>query len=275
MLGGGDGSMSADPFEQIKQVQKQGWAHFVPFEAIYTPAAAKLVGHAGVEAGQRVLDAACGTGVVAVTAARLGAKVSALDLTPELLERARENAQVAGVKVDWYEGDVEKLPFKDAEFDVVLSQFGHMFAPRPEVAVGEMLRVLKRGGTIAFSAWPPELMVGRSFAITGRYMPKPAVKIPPPPLWGDPHVVRERLGTQVKDIVFDRGRMLVPALSPQHYRENVERLAGPVRKLVESLSQSDPAKLAELRREMDELTAEYLADNQVRQDYLMTRAVKS
>jgi SAM-dependent methyltransferase len=266
--------MNLDAIEQFKQVQKQGWVHFVPFEAITTPAAAKLVRHAGVQAGQHVLDVACGTGVVAITAARVGAQVAALDLTPELLERARENEQLAEVKVEWHEGDVEKLPFKDGEFDVVLSQFGHMFAPRPQLAVSEMLRVLKPKGMIAFSTWPPELMVGQSFAITSRYMPKPPVEMPPPPLWGDANVVRERLGTQVRDIVFDRGRMLVPTLSPQHFRANVERSAGPVRKLVETLSQSDPDKLASMRRELDALASEYLEDNQVRQDYLMVRGVK-
>ena len=266
--------MTVDRFEQFKQVQKQGWALFIPFEGITAPSA-KLVRHAGVHAGQRVLDVGCGTGVVAITAARCGATVTALDLTPELLERARESAEIAGVKVDWYEGDVEKLPFRDGEFDVVLSQFGHMFAPRPELAVAEMLRVLKPGGTIAFSTWPPELMVGRSFALTARYMPKPLVEVPPPALWGDPRVVRERLGTQVKDIVFDRGQMLVPALSPQHFRADLERLIGPVRKLVEALGQSDPERLAVLRKEMEGLAAEYLVDNQIQQDYLMTRAVKS
>ena len=118
-----------DPFESFKAAQKQGWAHFTPFEAITTPCAAQLVKRAGVRPGQRVLDVACGTGVVSVTAARLGARVTGLDLTPELLERARENARIAGVEIDWHEGDVEKLPFGDAAFDVVLSEFGHIFAP--------------------------------------------------------------------------------------------------------------------------------------------------
>jgi SAM-dependent methyltransferase len=63
---------------------------------------------------------------------------------------------------------VEALPFPDARFDFVLSQFGHMFAPRPDVAVKEMLRVLKPGGTLAFSTWPPELFTGRMFALNGR-----------------------------------------------------------------------------------------------------------
>jgi hypothetical protein len=94
-------------------------------------------------------------------------------------------------------------------------------------------------------------------------------------MWGDPDVVRERLGTQVTDLVFERDRMLVPALSLQHFRANVERSVGPVRKLVEMLSQSDQGKLAALRKEMDALAAEYLVDNQVRQEYLMTRGRKS
>ena len=124
-----------DPFTQFKEVQKQGWAHFAPLEAWTTPAAARLVRHARVQAGQRVLDAACGTGVVAITARRLGAIVTGLDLTPELLERARENSRLAEVDIEWHEGDVEALPFPDATFDAVLSQFGHMFAPRDRKSV--------------------------------------------------------------------------------------------------------------------------------------------
>src|SRR5262245_6572907 len=186
-------------------------------EMLTMGAATFLVKHARVQAGQRVLDVACGTGVVAVTAARLGAQVTGLDLTPELLERARENSKIAGVDIDWYEGDVENLPFEDGLFDVVVSQFGHMFAPRPAVALKEMLRVLKHGGTIAFSTWPPELFMGRMFALTGRYAPSPPAGVSPPPLWGDPNVVRDRLGEMVKDVVFGRASVGTPALSPQHY----------------------------------------------------------
>src|SRR6266436_4004902 len=204
--------MSADAIAKFKETQKQGWAHFAPLESVTTPTAARLVKFADVQSGQRVLDVACGTGVVAITAARIGANVTGLDLTPELLERARENSGVAEVDVDWHEGDVEALPFPDGAFDVVLSQFGHMFAPRPEAAIAEMLRVLKPGGTIAFSTWPPELFIGRTFALVGRYMPPPPPGIAPPTLWGDPTVIRERLGAAVRDIVFDRATMLVPAL---------------------------------------------------------------
>ena len=263
-----------DPLTTFKSQQKKIWSDFAPLAQHTTPPAARLVKHAGIRAGQRVLDVACGTGVVSVTAARLGAHVTGLDLTPQLLEQARENARIAAVEIDWREGDVEQLPFADSNFDVVTSQFGHIFAPRPELAIAEMLRVLKSGGTIAFSTWPPELFVGRMFALVGRYAPPPPPGVSPPGQWGDPNVVRQRLGAAVRDIVFDRGRMLIPALSPRHHRENTERTAPPVMRLVESLTQADPAKLAEFRREMEALAAEYFENNTVRQDYLLTRAVK-
>jgi SAM-dependent methyltransferase len=100
-----------------------------------------------------------------------------------------------------------QLPFEDGAFDVVLSQFGHMFAPRPELAVSEMLRVLKVGGTIAFSTWPPDLLMGRIFSLRARYMPPPPPGVAPPVQWGDQGVIRERLGNGVRDLVFDKGTM--------------------------------------------------------------------
>jgi SAM-dependent methyltransferase len=263
-----------DQFESFKAAQKQNWVHFAPYEAHTTPCAATLVKRAGVRAGQSVLDVACGTGVVSVTAARLGARVTSLDLTPELLERARENAAIAGVEINWKEGDVEKLPFADVSFDVVLSQFGHIFAPRPEIAIGEMLRVLKPGGTIAFSTWPPDLFVGRMFVMSAKYMPPPPQAVPPPPMWGDPNIVRQRLGSAVKDIHFDRERMTIPALSPSHHRAGAEKSAGAVVRMVAMLQESDPVKLEQFRREYDALAEEYFEDNLMRQDYLITRATK-
>jgi SAM-dependent methyltransferase len=266
--------MAVDVISNFKAAQRAGWAHFAPLQVHTTEPAAQLVRFAGIRSGDRVLDVACGTGVVAVTAARRGATVTGLDLTPELLEVARENARLADVAIEWREGDVEGLPFAADTFDVVVSQYGHMFAPRPEVAVGEMLRVLKPGGTIAFSTWPPELLVGRLFALTASYMPPLPPGVTPPPLWGDPNIVRERLGTRVRDLRFDRPTMVVPALSARHQRESFERNAGPVMKLVEMLSASDPAKLEEYRRACEALVAEYLDGNLLRQGYLMTKATK-
>jgi SAM-dependent methyltransferase len=266
----------ADPFAKFKAAQSKAWASFAPVEVTTTPPAAKLVKFAGVIAEQQVLDVACGTGVVAVTAAQRGAKVSGLDLAPVLLERARKNAGIAGVNIEFVEGDAEALPFPDAAFDVVLSQFGHIFAPRPAVAVKEMLRVLKHGGTIAFSTWPPEHFTGRMFAFVARHAPPPppgAEPPAPPPLWGDPNVIRERLGAAVIDLKFARDTLVAPALSLQHFRTAQEATIGPLTNLVASL-ESEPDKLAELRAEFDAMAADIYEDNTIRMPFLMTRAMK-
>ncbi|MCP3727452.1 class I SAM-dependent methyltransferase [Paraburkholderia sp. CNPSo 3272] len=232
--------MSDDPFAQLKAVQREAWAVFAPLEVVTTMPAAELVRYARVSPQHSVLDVGCGTGVVAVTAARLGARASGVDLAPALIERAHKNAALADVEVDFREGDVEALPYAAASFDIVLSQYGHMFAPRPEVAIAEMLRVLKPGGTIAFSTWPPEHFVGQMFALVGKYQPPPPGAAPPPQ-WGDPNIVRQRLGDAVSDITFDRSVLRFPALSPQHYRKVMEETLGPVVKMVQifkAMSQS-------------------------------------
>lgn len=264
-----------DPYADFKASQRASWAHFGPLAAFTTPCAARLVRFAGVRSGQRVLDVACGTGVVSVTAARLGARVTGADLTPELLVQAKESAAIAGLDIEWQEADVERLPFEDVQFDVVLSQFGHIFAPRPIIAIHEMLRVLKPGGTIAFSTWPPEHYVGRSMALSARYLPPPPEGVAPPPQWGEPTIVRERLGSMVRDLTFDRDALLAPALSPQHARWVMERTAGPMMRVVQTLSQGDPARLEGYRREFDSLVAEYIEQNTIRQSYLLSRAIKT
>ena len=263
-----------DAIAQMKAAARHGWASFTPFEMLTGSVAPDLVRFAGVTAGQRVLDVGCGTGVVALCAARNGATVTGADLTPALLEGARYNAALAAVAVDFQEADVEALPFADASYDVVLSQFGHMFGPRPAVAIAEMLRVLKPGGVIAFSTWPPELYVGRMFALVSRYLPAMPDGVRSPIEWGDPHIVRERLGTAIGDLRFDRGCLRFPALSPAHARGFMERNAAPVMKVVETLA-GDVARLAQFRDEFDALAAQYFHDNFVRQDFLMSRAVKN
>jgi SAM-dependent methyltransferase len=264
--------MSDDPFVQLKAIQREGWSLFAPLEAITTAPAAELVKHARIRAGQTVLDVGCGTGVAALTAARAGAKACGLDLSPVLLEHARKHAALAGVEIDFREGDAEALPYERSAFDVVISQFGHMFAPRPDVTIAEMLRVLKPGGTIAFSTWPPEHFVGQMFALVGKFVPPPPGAAPPPQ-WGDPNIVRQRLGDAVTDIVFERAVMTFPALSPQHYRHGIEQTLGPVVKLVDTLKDK-PTELAAFRAELDGFIGRYFENNMLRQHYLMTRATK-
>ena len=111
--------MTQDPFSELKKMQREMWASFSPMAMFTTPVAGHLVKFAGVAANETVLDVGTGTGVVAITAARAGARVTALDLTPELLEQARENGRIALLEdIVWIEGDAEQLPYPDALVDV-------------------------------------------------------------------------------------------------------------------------------------------------------------
>jgi SAM-dependent methyltransferase len=152
---------------------------------------ADLVERVGVAEDDSVLDVACGTGNASIPAALAGAKVTGLDITPELLEGAARRAADAGVEIEWIEGDAEELPFEDESFDVVLSTFGSMFAPRHEVAAAEIVRVLRPGGQFAVTAWTPDGSVGDFFRTVSRFAPEPPPGFQPPPLWGErDHVER-------------------------------------------------------------------------------------
>src|SRR5690606_26710882 len=95
------------------------------------------------------------------------------------------------------QGDAESMPYEDNTFDVVMSMFGAMFCPRPEITASELIRVCKPGGTIAMANWTADGLAGQMFKLSAKYLPPP--NMPPPVHWGDPEVVRERF-TGVSDI---------------------------------------------------------------------------
>ncbi len=264
--------MTTDPLTQFKAAQRDAWATFIPLTSFTIMAAASLVDFAEVRSGQSLLDVACGTGIVALTAERRGARVRGVDLAPALLAEARQLTGSLGVQVEFHEGDVEALPFADSSFDVVLSQFGHMFAPRPQVAIDQMLRVLKPGGRIAFSTWPSTLLMARLFELVGEYLPLPA-GVAAPAAWGDHAIVRQRLGDGVRQIEFNYDDTTVPALSPRHLAVALEAAVAPVTQVVQRLHEQ-PARLRQFRERLDALIGEYFSRNRVRQTFLMTRALK-
>lgn len=168
------------------------------------PVGERIVERLGVRPGEDVLDVGCGTGNAAIRAAQAGGRVVGSDLTPELFEAARQQAREAGVEVEWVEADAEALPFEDESFDVVISTFGCMFAPRHDVAARELVRVLRPGGRLAVSAWTPEGTVGRAFQAMGRHMPPPPDFASPPSRWGsEEHVSGLFEGTGV-ELRFER-----------------------------------------------------------------------
>src|SRR5947209_7299702 len=158
----------------------------------------EFVARLGIETGERLLDVACGTGNLAIPAARRGAVVTGVDIATNLLQQARERASAEGLNATFDEGDAEELPYPDGAFDFVVSMFGAMFAPRPERTAAELLRVCRPGGRIAMANWTPEGFPGQMFKISAKHVPPPDV--PPPVLWGKEDVVRERFGAGVTDL---------------------------------------------------------------------------
>ncbi len=144
-------------------------------ETFLLPLGPRLVEACGIARGARVLDVAAGTGNASIPAAQRGARVSASDLTPELLDAGRRRAEALGVVLDWIPADAEHLPFEDDDFDVVISAIGAMFAPHHEDTAGELARVCAPGGTLGLLSWTPEGMIGALFRTMRPFMP------PPPP----------------------------------------------------------------------------------------------
>jgi SAM-dependent methyltransferase len=163
-----------------------------------------VVARADIKPDMTVLDVACGTGNAARPAARAGASVTAIDLTPKLLEIGRTKATKEGLDIDWREGDAENLRFENGQFDRVLSTFGHMFAPRHQRAADEMARVCKKGGAIIIATWTPEGTVGEVFKASAKYMPPAPNYAPPPIKWGTEHHVRELFAGVVTRFAFER-----------------------------------------------------------------------
>ncbi|HEY6776007.1 MAG TPA: class I SAM-dependent methyltransferase [Thermoleophilaceae bacterium] len=156
-----------------------------------------VVARAGIEPGMDVLDVACGSATL--PAARTGARVTGLDLSPELLAIARERAAAQGLDIEWLDGDAEELPFGDASFDRVISTFGHMFTPDQGRVAAEMRRVCRPGGAIAICCWTPEGAIGRMFRMMSELLPPPPGTASPV-LWGTEQHVGELLG----DAEFER-----------------------------------------------------------------------
>src|SRR5215813_11311395 len=142
---------TAPEIESLKAKLKSTWAagDYDRFSRYMEQGARIFYEQLDIPAGCRLLDVACGSGQVALWAARDGVEATGVDIAPNLIERAQARAKAEGLKARFMEGDAETLPFEDASFDVITSLVGAMFAPRPELVAHERLRVCSPGGTTA------------------------------------------------------------------------------------------------------------------------------
>ena len=195
-----------------------------------------------VPAGCQLLDVACGSGQVALWAARDGVSVTGVDIAPNLVQRAQARADAENLKARFIEGDAEALPFEDASFDVVTSLVGAMFAPRPELVARELLRVCSPGGTIAMGNWTGEGFIGQMFKTFAKFIAPSGM--PAPVLWGDESVVRERLSHGVFNLTMRRRQYgFNYPFPPADVVEFFRQYYGPTNRAFASLDESDAKKL--------------------------------
>jgi SAM-dependent methyltransferase len=242
--------------EELKEKMRATWmagdfGKIAEYSAKYAEAFVEVL---GVTPGMRVLDVACGTGNLAIPAARKGARVTGVDIATNLLAQARARAEKEGVEIVFQEGDAEQLAFPDEHFDLVMSMFGAMFAPNPEKVASELARVCRHGGRIAMANWTPEGFTGKMFRLASRYVPPP-VELPAPTLWGDEAVARLRFrdhGVNIKTV--RRSILFEYPFSPREVVQFFREYFGPTKV---AFSRLDASRQAELRDDLERLWSQH------------------
>ncbi len=269
----------AADFQALKARMKAMWTSgdFSQIAPFIASEGAALIARLNLQPGAKVLDVACGTGNLAIPAARTGAVVTGVDIAPNSLAAARERAEREDLTIQFDEGDAEELPYPDGTFDVVVSMFGAMFAPRPEKVVAEFARVCRPGGLIAMANWTPQGFIGKSFLVTSRYAPPPP-GLPAPVQWGEESVARERFAgvdgsfeAQRRELVFDY------PFSPAELVDFHRKHLGPARA---TYSRLDEHGQRQLSSEMEKLYSDHnLSDDAkstvIRGEYLEVRFRKA
>jgi ubiquinone/menaquinone biosynthesis C-methylase UbiE len=238
--------------------------------------AEEFITRLAIKPGTRLLDVACGTGNLALIAARVGAVVTGVDIAPNLLMQGRARAEFEGLTVHFDEGDAEQLPYPNGAFDVVVTMFGAMFAPRPQLVAAELTRVCRNHGQIAMANWTPGGFAGQVLKTVGKHTPPPT-GISPPTQWGDERIVRERLHDGIADLrTITRLCPIKYPMSPSEVVEFFRTYFGPVK---EAFATLDADAKAALRRDLEQLwSAHNLAqDNStyIEAEYLEVIATRS
>ena len=260
---------------EVKQKHRAMWAlgdYPAVAHDLVAPLGPVLVDACRVGPGHRLLDVAAGTGTVAIPAARAGARVTASDLTPELLAAGERLSRAERLDVTWEEGDAESLPYADGTFDVTTSCVGVMFAPFHQAAADELIRVTRSGGRIGLVSWTPEGFIGQLFATMRPFAPPPPPGSHPPPLWGDREHVRKLLADRVDDLETFRRHLVVDRFDDGvEFRNYFKANYGPTIAVFRALA-DDPDRVSALDAALADLGDRHLADGVMRWEYLLLTA---
>lgn len=243
--------------ETIKTRMKDAWnaGDYGKFATYMEPGAHVILKGWRIQPGCGMLDVACGAGQISILASRAGVKVTGVDIAPNSIDFARARAMKEGLDARFDEGDAECLPYAENSFDVVATIVGAMFAPQPDKVASEFVRVCRPGGRMLMVNWTPEGFVGQMFKTLSKYVPPPS-DVPPPVLWGNEEIVKERFGKSVSHIILTK--KIYPLWNyPFEVPEVVQFFFdnyGPMHKAINAL---DEEKGKALRKDLENLFSEF------------------
>ena len=218
-----------------------------------------LINKLNITPGMKILDVGCGDGTTAIPAARLGATVLGVDIARNLVEAGNKRIKEEGLNnITIREGDVTNLHnIEDESFDLVVSIFGAMFAPKPFDVANELVRVTRRGRKIVMGNWIPNdpTLVAQILKISSAYAPPPPEGFISPMLWGVESHVTDRFvkaGIAPENISFSRDTYTFEgSFSPSEFVQRFKNFYGPTMNAFEAAEKNGKAN--ELQRELEEL----------------------
>jgi SAM-dependent methyltransferase len=252
--------------ERAASIWGLGGENYEEVSYLISDALAHAAQRLNAKPGAHVLDVGTGTGWSARNVARAGAHVTAVDISAELLEAAKNLSSHVRPQIDFQLADAERLPFPDGRFDGVISTFGVMFAANQEQAAAELGRVCRRGGRLSLSVWAASGSVAEFFAVLGKYSDAPAPAASPL-AWGDTEHARKLLGGDF-DLTFEDGVSHSYYDAAEEVWDRYKGSFGPVRHIIDSL---EPERLTAYRNDFIDLHRQYEVEAglHVKREYLI------
>jgi ubiquinone/menaquinone biosynthesis C-methylase UbiE len=192
--------------------------------------------------GAKVLDVAAGNGNITLAMARRWCEVTSTDYVGALLAQSRARAEAEHLPVTYSIADAENLPFKQAEFDAVVSTFGVMFTPNQEQSASELLRVCRTGGKIGLANWTPEGFIGQLFKTLGQHIAPPA-GVKSPAMWGSRSWFDDTFGKDADVEAFTQKSFMFRYRSPEHFLDFFRVYYGPIHMAFLALDEAGQAAL--------------------------------